>query len=487
MKMNPKKIAEKLEQEFKHEYPGDAQEITRRLAAIDGFIHFLDRDADSNTVLHHLAKSGSAAAITSLMRSQQFLDAPASRAGPSFVNAKNNDGCTALDVAAHHNQWGAVVALVQSAKADYHGFDAEGRTVADRAFSEGCREATDYLQKHASKRQRQALEEAPADANLRDGSGWTQLHHAVNARDWKQIGQLITQGADWHAKDFKGESPIWILAREGDTEGFNTLALRGIVMDATNREGETLMHAAVASGSPAMVDAVHDWAEKRSPGMGGALSRSGDQQGDTPLYVVAKKAQGDARGAKWVDMAHRLGKFGANPWYGRDGTSSLVRLPLAEALLRGQPEVAHALLDLMDSNRPADMDTGEQGFDNGELVSNDDWGTCLHYAVMLPSADLVKRLLPHRPWRSNPKSITVMIIEAERLKDRCATSDATKVTEAESARVLAELRAAPSDDAFVETARATKAAVRAAVREERQRRLDRHKANVVSGPEPGDM
>ena len=76
-----------------------------------------------------------------------------------------------------------------------------------------------------------------------------------------------------------------------------------------------------------------------------------------------------------------------------------------------------------------------------------------------------------------------MIIEAERLKDRCATSDATKVTEAESARVLAELRAAPSDDAFVETARATKAAVR----EECQRRLDRHKANVAPGPEPGDM
>ena len=433
---------------------------------------FFDQDADGDTVMHHLARGGNDMAI------RAFADSSSIVRTAEFRNTRNLDGRTAIEEAVHCNQLGAVVGLVRFAKADYHSFDANGRSLADRAYSEGAREISRYLQDHADTSRREALDAAPADANLRDHQGWTQLHHAVKERDWEQIDLLIEEGANWHARDFNGESPIWILAREGDAQAFNAFAARGIMIDKSNRNGESLIHAAAASGNLKMIDAVCGWAQREDRNLAWALTKKGDVAGNTPLHVAARRAQTDEDEGKWVAVVRRLGQYGANPWYGNN-RGGLGRLPLAEATVRGRLKVAHALLDLMEENQPADMDTGEKGFGNGELVANGDWNDCLHFAVLQPSASLVKRLLPMRPVRSSPKSIALMTIGAEGLRDRAATSEATQETAAEAERVLEALRAAPDDDAFARIARETKAAVR---REEQRRLQEREARSGVAGP-----
>ena len=185
---------------------------------------FAVADRHGSTVMHYLADVGAANAMLYLWENGHLVEAN--------LEAVDNEGHTPLE-RGRAGQPGRLPArcLLEIFGVNYHRFDADGTTIADRATDQGKNAAGDYLKNLAKTRLRGKLFEAPPALGLRDLEGRTALHYAVLERDWDTAEGLVSRGADWNAPDANGESPLWYVLRGGDEQGYAFYKKRWVQAD----------------------------------------------------------------------------------------------------------------------------------------------------------------------------------------------------------------------------------------------------------------
>jgi ankyrin repeat protein len=193
------------------------------------------------------------------------------------VNAKNNDGCTALFIAANRRNKEVVELLISE------GADVSVKTTVGRFTP---------LHEVRSKEIAELLINNGADVNAKNGNGWTPLHSAALDSYRNIIELLIEHGADVNAKNSNGGTPLdaaiqrkmnWTridaafeekmnevadLLRKyggkygfihtaavgGDTEAVKEFLAAGVDVNAKDNEGYTALH--LAAGKRGSLEVV---------------------------------------------------------------------------------------------------------------------------------------------------------------------------------------------------------------------------------------
>ena len=212
----------------------------------------------------------------------------------------------------------------------------------------------------------------------RDERGWAALHWRVYEQQWDEAADLISQGADLHATDEDGESPVWIAVRNGDEYGFEFFRKQGFFIQQRNRDLATLLHAAVEGGSESVVEGLCEMAAQ-DQGDSNWLVDSRDAEDQTPLHHLAKNRDGGDAEA----IARLMLDLGASPalqapWmHGEKHTAAMSALihfnvPVADVLVPALPD--HEI--------------------NG---SEEMWANHMGYAIDACAVNAVKRILEVRP------------------------------------------------------------------------------------------
>ena len=81
-----------------------------------------------------------------------------------------------------------------------------------------------------------------ADANARNGSGWTPFHVAASAGRKDMAELLLAHGADINAKTYSGETPLHWAADNGHKDMVKLLLADGADVNITNCFGQTPLH-----------------------------------------------------------------------------------------------------------------------------------------------------------------------------------------------------------------------------------------------------
>ena len=248
------------------------------------------------------------------------------------LEAEDNEGFTPLERGALANQEGSCEMLAGVFQVNYHRFDADGTTIADRATDRGKNAAGDYLKNLAKTQLREKLFNAPPALGLRDVEARTALHYAVLERDWDAAEDLVSRGADWNAVDGAGESPLWYVLRGGDEQGYAFYKRLGFEAIQVNRRSEILLHAVVFSGNAAMIRDVHQ--RMHAGGREGNFLNIRDNNDLTPLHLTPQLPP-----EKGLATARLLLELGA------DAVANTKILPVTSALKVGNVALAEILLD----------------------------------------------------------------------------------------------------------------------------------------------
>ena len=183
-----------------------------------------DKRPKGYDTIHEAAAKGDVAAV------RAFLEKG------TYVNAKDQFGCTALLRAAEYGR----------------------KVVAELLIAKG------------------------ADVNARADAGWaggTPLCMAAFERHWKVAELLIAKGADVNAKDHLGETPLHIAAQWGQREVAKLLIAKGADVNARNKARGDL--------TPLHVSATREVAELLVAK--GANINAKDYAGVTPLHDAASQ------------------------------------------------------------------------------------------------------------------------------------------------------------------------------------------------------
>jgi ankyrin repeat protein len=138
---------------------------------------------------------------------------------PDLVNAKAEDGETALHEAAANNQGPVVEFLVASR----------------------------------------------AQVDARDNDGETPLRDAAKAGHTAVMQLLIAKGADVNAADNDGDTVLHTAARYGHEAAVELLIAKKAALNRTNRDGETPLDVAMAEEEPEVVALLQKHGAKRAP------------------------------------------------------------------------------------------------------------------------------------------------------------------------------------------------------------------------------
>ena len=93
-----------------------------------------------------------------------------------------------------------------------------------------------------------SLIEKGADVHAKDNNGWTPLHWASYRGNLKMAQLLIEKGADVHAKENKGWTPLHCASSKGHLEIAQLLLEKGADMHAKENKGWTPLHLAAVNG-----------------------------------------------------------------------------------------------------------------------------------------------------------------------------------------------------------------------------------------------
>lgn len=260
------------------------------------------------------------------------------------LNLKNDDDLTALLCAVWELSNDVALRLIEAGAEVNHISDEHGAS----AFSQACLLGEAILC--------EALSEAGADINWRNGNGETALLVTARVRT-DYVIEFIIAGADFNLTDRKGRSPLFIAASKGDTNSVNLMVTRTeTIIDQTDHTGRSPLMIAANEGhadtaaallnrgaNPNLIDhtgcglLVHAC----NGGLtnlvtellvGGADPNLQDDSGRTPLMIAANLGH--------IDLVTELLAGGADPNLQDDAG----RTPLMAAASLGHTAIAKELL-----------------------------------------------------------------------------------------------------------------------------------------------
>eukprot|EP01094_Clydonella_sp_ATCC50884_P009579 TRINITY_DN19110_c0_g1_i1.p1 TRINITY_DN19110_c0_g1~~TRINITY_DN19110_c0_g1_i1.p1 ORF type:complete len:320 (-),score=66.12 TRINITY_DN19110_c0_g1_i1:19-840(-) len=181
------------------------------------------------------------------------------------INARDEEGCTALCHAAMRGRREAVAVLLEKGAA--HQADLKGRTPLWRAAH---REVVEMLLRHG------ATHEA-------DSYGDTPLLRAARNGD-REVAEALLEGGAWHDADQEGCTPLWVAVHGGHREVAEVLLRHGATHEA-DINGRTPLFCAVRNGHPGLVEMLLQH---------GATLES-DYTGHTLLMMVPQRPHSGAK------------------------------------------------------------------------------------------------------------------------------------------------------------------------------------------------
>ena len=114
---------------------------------------------------------------------------------------------------------------------------------------------------------------AGADVHAKNQKGWTALRFAVSMDDTEALRLLLEAGADVNAQDAEGDTALMQAAREKSTESLRLLLANGADVNLRNRSGETALKIATSHGYHDIVRAL------KEAGAGGADGPNAEADG----------------------------------------------------------------------------------------------------------------------------------------------------------------------------------------------------------------
>lgn len=119
-----------------------------------------------------------------------------------------------------------------------------------------------------------------ADVNTRNNYGATPLHLAINTGHTDVVELLVAKGADVNAKDSIGQTPLYTAAGKGSLDVVKLMIDKGADINNKGNDGKAPLHAAANNGRDTVVDILI---------AKGADVNIKDNDGRTPLaYATAK-------------------------------------------------------------------------------------------------------------------------------------------------------------------------------------------------------
>jgi ankyrin repeat protein len=160
---------------------------------------------------------------------------------PSLINAKNNNGLTAIHMAAGGGHNVAIDHLILKGS-DVNVKTSDGSTAIHIAAMTGRNTTIDHLILKG------------LDVNAKNNSGSTAIHAAAVFGRNTTIDHLILKGLDVNAKTNDGATAIHIAAHYGRNTTIDHLILKGLDVNDRTNDGRTAIHTAAAFGRNATID-----------------------------------------------------------------------------------------------------------------------------------------------------------------------------------------------------------------------------------------
>jgi ankyrin repeat protein len=194
-------------------------------------------------------------------------------ASPATLDSQNSQGLTPLQVALLYKRWEAATALVAAGAAPYG---------PDSTPSLACQ--SDEVPELGLLLKAMLADPSPTGlvaqaVNARDYHSRTALHNAASAGCADEVSRLVKAGADKHAMDREGATPLWIAAAAGHAHLVPLLATPH-TLHSNSCGGTMPLHAAVQRRNQAVVTALL---------AAGALPDAQDSGGCSALVIAAEQ------------------------------------------------------------------------------------------------------------------------------------------------------------------------------------------------------
>ncbi|XP_046849432.1 serine/threonine-protein phosphatase 6 regulatory ankyrin repeat subunit B-like [Xenia sp. Carnegie-2017] len=204
----------------------------------------------------------------------------------SAVNLKNNDGQTALHIAAYEGQEAMIKLLCSSNKMFADIQDKFDRTAVHIAAERGFSGIVEYL-----------VDKVNVDINFRSKSGNTLLHIAAQNGHTNTVLALLNKRVPLHMPNKAGEVSLHAAVICGHVGVVETLLNKGAQVDCKTKDLYTALHIAVQHRKPKVVQTLL--------GYGANVHLKGGMLEETPLHIAAHYKDG-------TEVAEMLLKSGAN-------------------------------------------------------------------------------------------------------------------------------------------------------------------------------
>lgn len=200
-----------------------------------------EKGLNGDTPLHVAIKSGSPAAIVNFLLKDCHCD----------INLKNNDGDTALHLAAKTSSANIVQTLLNVKDVNVYVRDKKGKTVLHNAVLSEKIDIVDML-----------LHKDNTFVYLKDENNQTPLHYAAQTNNLIIINQLLNAGANINRADNKGQTPLHIAIELGNVKVIEFLIKKGASFEAKDSTGLSPIDKANAKGKE-IFSLLSEWEEKR--------------------------------------------------------------------------------------------------------------------------------------------------------------------------------------------------------------------------------